>query len=256
MSDSAPILKLKKTPQHVAFIMDGNLRWAKKNNLSSLEGLRKGLGTMQPVVKRAKQYGISYVTFWALSTDNWRKRGQKFTDIIMDLMREKLEDLNLFDDILAEGGELHALGDISAFPADVQQKIIDRFSQKPSEKHIDVNIGLNYGGRAEILHAVRGILRDARRPEEITPEVFDEYLYTANQPEPDLIVRTGFHQRLSGFLPWQSEYAELYFPSVFWPDFSPEEFDKALHFYSEEDRNFGGVSQGFKDYETEASTTQ
>lgn len=251
MSETSPILQLKKTPQHVAFIMDGNLRWGKKNNVSSLEALQKGLGTIEPTVRRAKQYGIPFVTFWALSTDNWRKRGQKFTNIIMDLMREKLEDTDLFSKLLQEGGELHVLGDPSAFPEDVQQGITRRFAEKPKEKTIDINIGLNYGGRAEILHATRQIIRAGKTPEDITPELFSSYLYTANQPDPDLIVRTGFHQRLSGFLAWQSEYAELYFPSIFWPDFSAEEFDKALHFYSEEDRNFGGVSQGFKEYATD-----
>lgn len=251
MSEMPPILQLKKTPQHVAFIMDGNLRWGKKNNVSSVESLRKGLGVIQPTVKRAKQYGIPLVTFWALSTDNWRKRGQRFTNIIMDLMREKLADSDLFSELLQEGGELHVIGDPSAFPQDVQSKINERFSQKPEAKSIDINIGLNYGGRAEILHAVRQVLRDNKNPEDITLETFNSYLYTANQPDPDLIIRTGFHQRLSGFLAWQAEYAELYFPSIFWPDFGPEEFDKALHYYSEEDRNFGGVSQGFQEYATE-----
>lgn len=251
MSEKPPILQLKKTPQHVAFIMDGNLRWAKKNNVSSLEGLRKGLNTIQPTVERAKQYGIPLVTFWALSTDNWRKRGQRFTNIIMDLMRENLKDEKLFSSLRTEGGKLHAMGDITAFPQDVQDMITTQFSQTPEHKSIDINIGLNYGGRAEILHATRQIIAAGHNPEDVTPEIFGSYLYTKDQPDPDLIVRTGFHQRLSGFLAWQSEYAELYFPSIFWPDFDEAEFDKALHFYSEEDRNFGGVSKGFTEYATD-----
>lgn len=229
----------QKIPVHAALIMDGNLRWAKARGVPYIEGLRQGAKAIKPIVEQAGECGIQYITFWALSTENW-KRGPEFTHNLFGVFREFLKQNELFDELITKGGKLHIWGDTTEFPADIQAAIQENLSREPTEKKIDVNFCLNYGGRAEILRAVKNILKDGLTPEEISEEKFSQYLYSCNQPDPDFIIRTSGEKRLSGFMPWQGVYAEFYFASVFWPDFTPEEFDKALLAYSQRERRFGG----------------
>jgi len=228
----------EKIPTHVAIIMDGNMRWAKSKGLPYIEGIRQGANVIKPVVERAGELGVKHLTFWALSTENW-KRGREFTNNLFTVFREFLRQHELFDELIERGGKIHVWGDLTELPQDIQGEIKKKVAREPKEKKIDVNFCLNYGGRAEILRAVKNIIKDDLPLEEITPEKFSQYLYSASQPDPDLIIRTSGEQRVSGFLPWQSIYAELYFASVFWPDFTPEEFDKALVAYSQRERRFG-----------------
>ena len=137
-----PPLPLSKTPEHVAMVMDGNLRWGKKHNVSSEIALRQGLATIRPIVKRAKEYGIEYLTFWALSTENWRKRGEVFTSIILNLMRENLKDTTTFDEIVEEDGRINFIGDISAFPADIQEELQKYKAKQPEQSKITINIAI------------------------------------------------------------------------------------------------------------------
>lgn len=229
----------EKIPTHIALIMDGNMRWAKSKNLPYIEGIRQGANAIKPIVERAGEVGVKHLTFWALSTENW-KRGKEFTDNLFFVFREFLRRHDLFDELIKQGGKIHVWGDITELPQDIQDEITSKIAREPKEKKIDVNFCLNYGGRIEILRAVEQIVKDSIRPEEITQEKFSSYLYSNGQPDPDLIIRTSGEQRLSGFLPWQSIYAELYFAEVFWPDFTPKEFDKALAVYSQRERRFGG----------------
>lgn len=234
-------IPIKKLPRHVALIMDGNLRWAKANKLHYIEGLRQGAQVIKPLVKRAADMGIKHITFWALSTENW-KRGKKFTNALFKVFREFFKKVELFDELYQAGGKINIWGDITEFPQNIQDEINKHVLRQPSKKKIDVNFCLNYGGRTEIIRVVKQLLKNAFSSEEMNEKKFSHYLYTKDQPDPDLIIRTSGEKRLSGFMPWQSIYSELYFPLVFWPDFTPEEFDKAIIEYSQRERRFGRQS--------------
>lgn len=229
-------------PRHIAIIMDGNRRWAREKGVPEIEGHRQGVEAIRPVVKRAGQLGVKHLTFWAWSTENW-KRNQAFVSQIMAVFRETLKRRELFEELVSQAGELHIFGDLSKFPGDIQ-KMIKKYLEenKPSVKKIDVNFALNYGGRAEILRAVRQIIRDGVKAEDLDEDIFSSYLYTRGQADVDLLIRTGGEKRVSGFLPWQSVYAEYYFTKTYWPDFAPAELDKAVFDFASRDRRFGGDS--------------
>jgi undecaprenyl diphosphate synthase len=223
--------------KHVAFIMDGNRRWAKERGLPSLTGHAKGYQRIEPLVTYAKDVGIKHITFWAFSTENW-KRNEKEVAYLMSLFRKLLKG-TLLKNIIKNGGRICVLGELDPFPQDIKDNIKKVLEESKDNTDIIINIGLNYGGRSEILHAVQKIISEKKNSSEITEEIFSQYLYTHDQPDPDLIIRTGGEQRLSGFLPWQGVYSELYFPDIYWPDFSEKEFDKALEEFAARERRFG-----------------
>lgn len=223
--------------KHIAFIMDGNRRWAKEKRLPTLMGHAKGYQRIEPLVTHAKQLGITHVTFWAFSTENW-KRDKKEVTYLMNLFRDMFKG-NLLKKLVKKGGRIVVLGDIQPFPQDIQENIKRVVEESKDNTSIIVNIGLNYGGRAEILHAIQTVMKDKKNIDALTEESFSQYLYTHDQPDPDLIIRTGGEQRLSGFLPWQGVYSELYFPDVYWPDFTEKELDKALQEFAFRARRFG-----------------
>ena len=222
---------------HVALIMDGNRRWAREKKLPAFAGHRKGYQQIEKIVERAKDHGIPYITFWAFSTENWR-RDQKEVGYLMDLFRTALRG-GLLKKLNKKGGKIQVLGNLIAFPEDIQKGIANVIEESKDNTKITVNIALNYGGREEIVQAVQQIITDKIDKKNITEELISQYLYTQNQPDPDLVIRTGGSQRLSGYLPWQSVYSELYFTDTFWPDFNAEEFDKALEEYERRERRFG-----------------
>lgn len=232
-----------KVPQHVAIIMDGNRRWARSRDLREIEGHKKGVERIKELVEYAAKIGVKSITFWAFSTENWT-RDQGFLKDIFWLFRHVLnERKDFFDDLAKNGGQVHILGDISKFPKDIVEKINEYlFRPGPKKKIIDVNIALNYGGRDELLRTFRKILDDGYTSENIDIDLINRYLDTAGQPDIDLLIRTGGELRTSGFLLWQLNYAELYFTKTFFPDFGPNELDKALEDYSLRDRRFGGDS--------------
>ncbi len=223
--------------QHVALIMDGNRRWAEEKKLRSLLGHHKGYRQIEKIVDRANKYGIPYITFWAFSTENW-KRSDEEVAYLMELFRKALKG-NLFKKVMDKGGKIVVLGNLKAFPEDIRTEIIKAVEESRNNTGIQVNIALNYGGREEIVQAVQKIVSDKIKQYEITGDLISQYLYTKNQPDPDLIIRTGGAQRLSGYLPWQSIYSELYFTDTYWPDFEAEEFDKAIEEYKRRERRFG-----------------
>lgn len=231
-----------KIPQHVAIIMDGNRRWAKQRGLPQIEGHRVGADCIKPIVEKAIDLGIKSLTFWTFSTENW-KRNEDFLKSIIQVFREFLLKKNLFEELKSRGGEVHIFGDPSKFPSDIQNKLDEYVkNNKPSSKLIDVNFALNYGGREEILQAVKRLIADGKKAIEITADLFNSYLYTAGQPDVDFIIRTGGEKRLSGYLPWQAVYAELYFTDIYWPDFTPANFEAALLEYTKRERRLGGDS--------------
>lgn len=228
-----------RLPNHVAFIVDGNRRWAKKRGLPALSGHRKAAEeTIKNLVYHAKRLGIKYLTFWLFSTENW-KRGQRFYNPLFALIKEKVirESLKKY---LQDGIRLNLIGDLSKLPKDLVGKLTELEEKSKKNKEIVVTFALNYGGREEIVRAVRRLSSKLKtQMSKVTEEEFSKYLDTAGMPDPDLIIRTGGEKRLSGFLPWQSEYTELYFTNQLFPDFSPQEFDKALKDFSLRERRYG-----------------
>lgn len=223
--------------QHVALIMDGNRRWAKERGLPSLIGHAKGYGGIERIVLHAKAKGIRYITFWAFSTENWN-REQKEVEYLMDLFR-KIFRGSMLKRILKHGGKIQILGELDRFPKDIQEECKKVLNASKDNNGITINIALNYGGRAEIARAVQRIISDKIEPADISIDLISQYLYTKDQPDPDLIIRTGGEERLSGYLPWQSVYSELYFIDTYWPDFDEKAFDKALEEYARRERRFG-----------------
>jgi len=230
-----------KIPQHVAIIMDGNRRWAKEKGLKEIDGHRQGVEKIKELIQAAGEKGVKSITFWAFSTENW-KRNQNFLKGIFFLFRNILEKKSeFFDELTSSGGQIHIFGDISKFPPDITRKINNYLSfPPPKRKIIDVNFALNYGGRDELVRAVKKIVEKGYRPSQINENLISRFLDTAGQPDVDLLIRTGGEIRTSGFLPWQLEYAEFYFTKVYFPDFGREELEKALNEYSHRHRRFGG----------------
>jgi|SRR6185369_23417 len=221
--------------QHVAFIMDGNRRWARAHKVPLVVGHTKGYQMIEPLIAYAHKKNISHLTFWAFSTENWN-RDKKEVEILLQIFR-RLFQSQIVKRLHKKGVKINVLGDIDAFPKDIAERVRKIIDDTKNNTAITVNIGLNYGGRAEILQAVNRLLQDKK--ETVNEEEFALYLYTKNMPDPELIIRTSGEERLSGFLPWQSAYSELYFSKVYWPDFNEKEFEKALDEFEKRKRRFG-----------------
>ncbi len=224
--------------KHVAIIMDGNRRWAKAKGFDSVKGHEQAAkNAVEPLIEKCVELGIPYVTFWAFSTENW-KRDEDELKGLFDVFRFALGQLALR--FIQRGARLRILGDVSRFPKDIAQKSLEMISKSANNHKITVTFALNYGGRDEILRAVKKMISDNVSPEKIDDELFSSYLDTSGIPDPDLVIRTGGEKRLSGFLPWQSVYSEFYFTPVLFPDFSPNELVLAIDDFLIRDRRFGG----------------
>jgi undecaprenyl diphosphate synthase len=231
---------MNNLPQHVAIIMDGNRRWAKERGLDPVKGHEQAAtNAIEPLIEKCVELKIPYVTFWAFSTENW-KRDQEELAGLFKVFRFALGALAL--KFIQKGARLRILGDLNKFPEDIAKKSLEMISKSSQNHKITVTFALNYGGRDEIIRAVKKLLTDKVNPETVNEELFSSYLDTSGIPDPDLIIRTGGEQRTSGYLPWQSVYAELYFTKTLFPDFSPDLLVEALNSYSSRDRRFGGNS--------------
>ncbi len=228
-------------PQHIGFIMDGNGRWAKKRGLPRTFGHTEGAKTFRKIVRYCKDIGIPYISFYAFSTENW-KRPKDEVNAIMNLFREYIIDVRNY---LFENTRMIFLGDISELDEDLQKKIKDLEYDTKDYKEMTLMMAVNYGGRAEIANATRQIAQKVKDGEleisDINENTVNDFLYTHEAPDVDLIIRPSGELRLSNFLIWQSAYAEYYFTDVLWPDFTPKELDKALIDFSKRGRRFGGV---------------
>lgn len=222
-------------PRHVAVIMDGNGRWAKKRLMPRTFGHNAGMNAMIAMARKAKQMGVRYLTVYALSTENL-SRPREELDGLYNLFR-KYFTKNV-KDLYAEGAAVRVIGDITALPEDVQKLIAEGVANSPADAQFFVILALNYGARAEITRAVNAAISRGERVEEGDVSAL---LDTKDFPDPDLIIRTGGELRLSNFLLWQAAYAELYFTDVLFPDFSDRELDKAIEAYSRRERRFGKV---------------
>ncbi len=240
MNSSHNVSHLSDIPAHVAVIMDGNGRWAKARGLDRTEGHRQGAETVKTIVKAAAKAGVKYLTLYAFSTENWNRPAQE-VEAIMNLLVFMLdrETKELHDNHV----RLSAIGDLSRLDTKAQDTLKNSMQFTAENKGLHLIIALNYGSRNEILNAVKSLGRQMinqnLHPDAIDEKLFSDHLYTAGIPDPDLLIRTSGEQRISNFLLWQLAYAELYFTPVTWPDFSEEEFLKALHSYANRERRFG-----------------
>ena len=222
-------------PRHVAVIMDGNGRWAKKRLMPRTFGHNAGMNTMIAMARKAKKMGVRYLTVYALSTENL-SRPQEELEGLYNLFRRYFT--KNVKDLYAEGAAVRVIGDITALPADVQQLIADGVKNSPADAQFFVILALNYGARAEITRAVNAAISPGER---VTEGDISAPLGTKDFPDPDLIIRTGGELRLSNFLLWQAAYAELYFTDVLFPDFDDKQFEKAIESYSRRNRRFGKI---------------
>ncbi len=228
-----------KIPKHVAIIMDGNRRWAKAKNLSTFQGHLKGEERIEPIVDAAIELGITHLTFWAFSTENWY-RAKREVSFLLNLYRRNLN--KKMDRFHKKNVKIKIIGNIAMFPPDIQRKTAEWMEMTKNNNKIIVNFALSYGGRDEIVRAIEKLRTSSKfkaPSSKLTEKEFEKYLDTAGQPDPDLLIRTGGERRLSGFLLWQIEYAEIYFTDIFWPDFTLFEFKKAITDYSKRLRRFG-----------------
>jgi undecaprenyl diphosphate synthase len=237
-SSAAIVNKISPLPNHVAIIMDGNGRWAKQRGLPRLAGHEAGTNNVRRVVDRFNNYKVKYLTLYAFSTENWRRPDDEVNGLIHILARMIDRETKALHE---RGVRLFHLGKADSLSEELQAKVNKAIELTKNNTGITLSIAFDYGGRAEILDAVRRIVKDGIRPEDITESLFSSYLYTPNIPEPDLIVRTAGEMRLSNFLIWQSAYSEYYATPTLWPDFKDEEVDKALIAYSRRERRFGGL---------------
>ncbi len=228
-------------PTHIGFIMDGNGRWAKKRGLPRSLGHVEGGRNFKRIMQYCKDIGIPYISFYVFSTENW-KRPKEEIDGILNIMREYLSEVQKH---LGDGVRAIFLGDKSVYPDDIREKMIKLEQDTAHHTQMTVLLACNYGGRDELAHAARLIAEKVQTgqivPEDITEATVAEHLYTAGMPDVDLVIRPSGELRLSNYLIWQCAYAEYYFTNVLWPDFTPEELNKALIDFAGRGRRFGGV---------------
>jgi len=223
---------LEGVPRHVAIIMDGNGRWAQERHDAGTENIRR-------IVRAAVELGIEYLTLWAFSTENWNRPADEVQTIISLIARSIEREL---DELDQEGAQLLHIGSLQGLDPGLAEAVIGAIERTRNNTKIVLTLAFNYGGRAEILHAVKRLLEDHLDPSMLTEEIFAQYLHTHALPDPDLIVRTAGEFRFSGYLPWQGVYAEYWSAPVNWPDFGGEDLREAVAVYARRVRKFGGLA--------------
>ena len=234
--------KIEPVPRHVAIIMDGNGRWAKARGLPRLAGHRAGTENIRPVLEACVEFGIEILTIWAFSTENWQRPAaevQGLLRILERMIRRELKELH------KQGVQLRHLGRLDRLPKGLQRQVRDAIDLTKDNERIVLNVAFDYGGRQEILRAIQHLIRDGVPAEDVDEDLLSRYMYTAGQPDPDLIIRTSGELRTSGFMMWQAAYSEYYITPTFWPDFDREELYKALVAYSQRDRRYGGIKDDY-----------
>lgn len=236
-----PPVEPEKMPTHIAFIMDGNGRWAKKRGMPRTFGHTEGARNFRRIMRYCKDIGVKCISFYAFSTENW-KRPENEVNALMNIFRTYLDDVRNY---IKEEVKMVFLGDKSKLPQDIQQKMNSLEEDSKDFDKMTVLLAINYGGHDEITHATRLIAEKVRKgelnPDEITEDTISSNLYTAGYPDVDLLIRPSGEMRISNFLIWQSAYAEFYFADILWPDFSTKELDRAIIEFAHRNRRFGGV---------------
>lgn len=230
--------KIERIPTHVAIIMDGNGRWALSRGLPRIAGHRAGTENLRRVMEGCGELGIKYLTLYAFSTENWGRPAEEvrgLIGILEDVIDSELAELH------REGVQLRHIGILDRLDPLLRQKVLHAIELTKDNDKLILNIAFNYGGRDEIVHAIRNMIEDQVTPEEVTDELVSQYLFTSGVPDPDLVIRTSGELRISNFLIWQAAYAEWYFTPVYWPDFDQTELRKAVEEYSQRERRYGLV---------------
>lgn len=238
VSTMATVRKISPLPRHVAIIMDGNGRWAKQRGLPRLAGHQAGTDNVRRVVESFDRYQVKYLTLYAFSTENWRRPDEEVSGlfrILAEMIERETKALH------EKNVRIYHLGRLNGLSEALQAKVHKSIELTKNNTGITLSIAFDYGGRAEILDAVRRIINDDIPPEKVTESLFSSYLYTSQVPEPDLIIRTAGEMRISNFLIWQAAYSEYHATPTLWPDFGEEDIEKALIAYSHRERRFGGL---------------
>ena len=228
--------KIVSIPNHVAIIMDGNGRWAEQRGLPRIAGHRAGTENIRQVIRCLAEHGVHYITLFAFSTENWNRPASEVKGLFRILGRAIDKETNIFHE---HGVRLLLLGRVDRLSDRLQRKVKHAIELTKNNTQMTLSVAFDYGGRAELLDAVKRIIQDCIPPQEIDEPLLNSYLYTAGLPDPDLIIRTGGEMRLSNFLLWQSAYSEYYATPTFWPDFGSEEIERALVAYAQRERRFG-----------------
>ena len=238
MTATSPAMKKDvNLPNHIAIIIDGNRRWAKQHGLPSFEGHRAAVKNLRSVLEYLSEQQIKYVTLYLFSTENWKRSAVEVKglfQLLEEMLDKKITELN------KRGVRLRHLGQLNELPHHLQVAITKAVELTENNTDMTLSLAINYGGRTEILDAVRCLITDGISPQNIDEKLFSSYLYTAGLPDVDLLIRPGGEFRTSNFLTWQTVYTEFYFSNVLWPDFDKKEVDKALLSYSQRQRRFGG----------------
>lgn len=228
-----------KPPTHVAIIMDGNGRWALARGLPRLAGHRAGVENLRRIITACVEFGIKHLTIYAFSTENWG-RPREEVDGLMFILNEVLD--KELDELHRQGVQLRHIGRLEGLANSIQKKVREAIALTRNNDRLVLNVAFNYGGRDEIVHAIRQMLADGIQPDAVDADLVNRYLFTAGQPDPDLIIRTAGELRISNFLLWQGAYAEYFAADVYWPDFDKEQLRRALEQYAQRERRFGLVS--------------
>lgn len=230
---------LERVPRHIGIIMDGNGRWARARGLPRAAGHRAGTENLRRVLRAAVEFGVEILTIYAFSTENWgRPEGEvrALVSILERVIDRELQELH------EEGVKLRHLGRLDRLPSGLRKKVLDAIELTKNNQQLTLNVAFDYGGRAELVSAIRRIVTDGMPAEQVDESLVSRYLYTAGLPDPDLIIRTSGEMRISNFLIWQGAYAEFYVPAILWPDFDKDELYTALVSYNQRERRFGLLS--------------
>jgi undecaprenyl diphosphate synthase len=228
-----------RVPRHVAIIMDGNGRWAQRQGLPRIKGHEQGTENIRRITQTAGELGIEYLTLWAFSTENWRRPADEIAGI-MRILSEAIERET--QALHRQGARLRHIGSLDGLPEATRQAVLDAIELTKDNDRLVLTLAFNYGGRQEMLEAIRRLVAAGLAPEEIDEAAVSRALFTHDLPDPDLVIRTSGEHRMSNFLIWQAAYAELFFTPVLWPDFGPEDLRVAVAEYGRRERRFGGVS--------------
>ncbi len=250
MTDPAP-LDPHRLPRHVAIVMDGNGRWAKERRKPRLYGHKVGADSVREIVETSREFGIGHLTLYAFSSENWNRPQQEVSGLMNILKSYLVSELERME---KNRIRLHCIGEVSHLPDGVRQTLEDSISRTSANDEMVLNLALSYGSRDEICMAVRSLVNSCVqgtiRPEQIDQQLFGDHLYTAGQPDPDLLIRTGGEQRLSNFLLWQASYAEIYFTETMWPDFRKQAYLQALADFQRRERRFGKTGEQLRETES------
>ncbi len=236
-------MEIAKVPTHVAIIMDGNGRWALSRGLPRLAGHRAGVENLRRIITACVEFGIQHLTIYAFSTENWG-RPREEVDGLLFILNEVLD--RELDELNRQGVQLRHIGRLEGLSAGLQKKVRGAVELTRNNQKLILNVAFNYGGRDEIVYAIQQMLADGVKADEVDAELVSRYMFTAGQPDPDLIIRTAGELRVSNFLLWQGAYAEYYAANVYWPDFDKEQFRLALEQFGQRERRFGLVSEQIK----------